>query len=269
MTAAVRAENARRTDRQFQPRPTWTLWRASWRMALRARGVLFAMVASPLTMLAWALIRNVRWTVGTQQLNYLDFVVPGTAAFLAAHLFQDIVTAVAASYRARGILRRLAITPVSRKKVIAAQLAPYVVFGLANAALMLAVGMAVGANILLTPNLLWAIPLAGMAVATGLCFAYAIAGLAPTPQTANAISAAIGLPLFFFTGAAYPLQALPAPLGGILQWAMPYASLIRAIRGIALDGTGIGAYGLVILVGAAWLLLAFAVAVLGYRFDRE
>lgn len=268
MPTDLRTEPTRLTDRPT-PRQTWALIRASWTMALRARGVLFVMVASPLTMVVWALIRNVSFTFGSRSMDYLDFVIPGMAAFLAAHLFQDIVTAVAASYRARGILRRLAVTPVSPRRVIAAQLTPYLVFGLVNTALMLTVGMAVGAHIRLTADLLWVLPLAAAVVATGLCFAYAIAGFAPTPQTANAISSALALPLIFFTGVGYPLQALPAPLGGILQWAMPYAPLIRTIRGIALDGAGIGAYPLETVVGAAWLALAFTLAVLGYRFDRE
>lgn len=104
---------------------------------------------------------------------------------------------------------------------------------------------------------------------TALGFAFAIAGFAPTPQSANGISGAIGLLLGFFTGAAYPLDALPGSLGDIFAWTVPFASLIKAIRGIALDGVGITAYGTEALVGLGWLLVAFTLAAVGYRFDRE
>lgn len=56
---------------------------------------------------------------------------------------------------------------------------------------------------------------------------------------------------------------------GVDPWAMPYAPPIRAICDIALEDAAIGAFGLEILVGAAWLVLAFTTAVVGYRFDRE
>lgn len=245
------------------------LFRASFTMVLRARGVLYVFVYSPAMMLAFALMGDLDWGIGDQRIDFRDFVIPGMAAFLAAHLFQDIVTAVAASYRSRGVLKRLAVTPVSAPLVVAVQMVTYVLFGALNGFLVLLVGRLVGVDIRLTPNLVWAVLLIGMVVLTALGFAFAIAGFLPNPQSANAVSGALGLPLAFLTGATYPIEALPGAMPDIVPWAVPFTAPIAAIRGIALDGAGITAYGTEVLIGTGWLLVAFVLAATAYRFDRE
>lgn len=245
------------------------LFRASLTMVLRARGVLYVFVYSPAMMLTYALMANLDWGIGDQRIDFRDFAIPGMAAFLAAHLFQDIVTAVAAGYRSRGVLKRLAVTPVSAPLVVGVQMVTYVAFGVLNGVLVLLVGKLVGVHIQLTTNLLWAALLIGMVVLTALGFAFAIAGFLPNPQSANAVSGALGLPLGFFSGATYPLTALPGILPQIAPWIVPFAAPVKAIRGIAVDGVGISGYGTETLIGLGWLLIAFALAATGYRFTRE
>lgn len=253
----------------MNPAHVLPLFRASMTMTLRARGVLYVFVYSPALMLLFALMQDLDWGVGDQRIDFIDFVIPGMAAFLAAHLFQDIVTALAASYRARGVLKRLAVTPVSGPLVVAVQMLTYVLFALLNGALMLVVGGLVGVDLTISANLLWAVALIGMVVLTALGFAFAIAGFTPNPQSANGLSGALGLPLGFFTGATYPIEALPWALPDIVPWAIPFAAPIKAIRGIVLDGTGITAYGTEVLIGIGWLLIAFALAARGYRFTDD
>lgn len=90
----------------------------------------------------------------------------------------------------------------------------------------------------------------------------------PNPQSANGLSGALGLPLGFFTGASYPLDALPGPLPDIFIWAIPFAAPIEAIRGIALEGVGITTYVPEVLIGAAWVVMAFGLATRAYRFQE-
>lgn len=245
------------------------LFRASVTMALRARGVLYVFIYTPALMLLFALMQDLDWGIGDDRIDFIDFVFPGMAAFLAAHLFQDIVTAVAASYRSHGVLKRLAVTPVSAPLVVAAQMTTYVLFGFLNGALVLAVGALIGVNMTFTVNLVWAVVLVALVVLTALGLAFAIAGFMPNPQSANAVSGALGLPVGFFSGATYPIEVLPGILPDIVPWAVPFASPIKAIRSMILDGTSITAYGTEVLIGVGWLLLAFALAARGYRFNRE
>lgn len=248
---------------------TLPLFRASGKMMLRSRGVVFAVVAGSLQIAVFGLMRDLEFGFGTESIGFFDFALPGMAVFLAIYQLQDIMVAVASNYRARGILKRLAVTPVSPPLVIAVQIATYVAVGVVAAALVLAVGKLIGGELTMTANLLWLVPLIGMAVLTSLAIAFAVAGLTPNPQTASNVGQTITFLLFAFTGSILPVQALPGALPDIVPYAVPHTSLIEAIRGIALNGADITRYGTHVLVGAAWLAAALVVASLAYRFTDE
>jgi ABC-2 type transport system permease protein len=245
------------------------LLRASIRMMLRSRGVIYAMVANPLQVVALGLLAGgLSYGIGDRRVNFYDFVLPGMAAMTVLSL-QDITVAIAASYRARGILRRLAVTPVSPARLIGAQVASYLALGLVAAALALAIGTIMGAHVVIGASLLWLIPLQAIVVLTALSIAFAIAGLTPNPQTANLVGGSVALPLFVLTGAFVPVAVMPAPLPDIVPYAVPYTALIEAIRGIALSGASVTAYGPQLAVGIAWLVAMFVVAARAYRFIDE
>lgn len=248
---------------------TLPLFRASGRMMLRSRGVVFAVVAGSLQIGVFGLMRDLEFGFGTESIGFFDFALPGMAVFLAIYQLQDIMVAVASNYRARGILKRLAVTPVSPPLVIAVQIATYVVVGVVAAALVLAVGKLIGGDLAMTANLLWLVPLIGMAVLTSLAIAFAVAGLTPNPQTASNVGQTVTFLLFAFTGAILPVDALPGALPDIVPYAVPHTSLIEAIRGIALTGADITRYGTQVLVGAAWLAVTLTVAARAYRFTDE
>jgi ABC-2 type transport system permease protein len=248
---------------------TMPLLRASVRMMLRSRGVIYAMVSSPVIVAAFGLMRDLGFGFADETVDFFDFALPGMATFIAAISLQDTIVAVAASYKARGVLRRLAVTPVRPSTVVLTQIVSYLGIGLVAAVLMLIVGKLLGADLALTVNLLWLLPLLAMAILTALSISFIIAGLTPSPQLANMAAATLVLPLLALSGAVLPVGALPGALPDIVPYAVPYTSLIEAIRGIALTGANVTAYGQQVLVGAGWLALLFAAATRAYRFTRE
>jgi ABC-2 type transport system permease protein len=245
------------------------LFRASWKMMLRSRGVIFAVLAAAVPVVVLGLMRDLGFGFGDQTLNFFDYILPGFAVFLVVYQLQDIMVAVAASYKARGILRRLAVTPVSPQLLVVAQMLSFVVLGVLAAFVILALGKLIGADLVITANLLWLIPLVALVVLTALAIAFIIAGLTPNPQTAANVGATISFLLFGFTGVVLPIEALPGALRDIVPYAVPYTALIRAIRGIVLTGEGITAYGQQVRVGLVWLVVAFTVAGISYRFTDE
>ena len=245
------------------------LVRASVTMMLRSRGVVFAMVAIPVQVVALGLLGGLRFGLGGSRFAFVDFVLPGMAALLPIMSLEDITVAIAASHKARGILRRLAVTPVSPALFVAAQILAYVALGLVASSLALAIGAVVGARIVIGPSLLWLIPLQAIGVLTALSIAFTIAGLTPNPATANLVGSAVVLPLFALTGAFLPVAALPAPLPEVVPYALPYAALIEAFRGIALTGASLTAYMPQVAIGIAWLVAVFALAVRTYRFTDD
>lgn len=245
------------------------MFRASALMMLRSRGVIYAMVSGPVMIAAFGLMGDLGFGFGTHTVDFFDFVLPGMAFFLATIGLQDTMVAIAAGYKARGVLTRLAVTPVSPALVVAAQILAYVVLGVVAAAVAMAVGTLVGGNLAITPNLLWLPPLIALGVLTALSISFTIAGLTPNPPTANIVAGTLVLPLFTLSGAVLPIEALPGPLAQLVPYAIPFASLIEAIRGIALTGASVTTYGQQLLIATGWLAIAFALAIRAYRFDEE
>lgn len=245
-----------------------TLFGASTKMMLRSRGVVLVMVAIPSYVLVYALL-DVDWRFGQQRIDLFDFVLPGLAAFAAAHVLLDTAVAVGATYKARGVLTRLAVTPVSAPLLIAIQMLTYTVLGVATGALMLLAGALAGAHVEITANLLWLVPVLAIVMFTNMGLAFTIAGLMPNPASANQLSSGLGMPLMFLSGAMLPLDVLPGALPDIARVAVPFAAPIEAMRGIVLDGASITQYGPEVLIGAAWAVAMLVAATAAYRFDQE
>jgi ABC-type multidrug transport system permease subunit len=134
---------------------------------------------------------------------------------------------------------------------------------------VLAVGTLIGGHLAITINLLWLVPLVGLAVLTALATAFAVAGLTPNPQSASNVGVTISFLVFAFSGAILPVAALPGPLPHIVPYAVPQAALIEAVRGIALTGARITEFGTQVLIGAGWFAVALVVAACAYRFTEE
>src|SRR5918996_288887 len=246
--------------------PTIPLFRASWKMMLRSRGVIFAIATASLYIAFFGLIEDLDFAIGAETIRFFDFVLPGFAVFLIVYQIQDITVAVAASFRARGILKRLATTPLSPARFIGVQTLTYVGLGVVASGLVLSVGKLVGGNIAITTNLFWLIPLVAVIAITSIAMGYAIAGLTPNPQTATNVGGTVSFLMFGFSGVMFPTEALPGVLPDIVPYAVPHTALIEAIRGIALTGGSIAAYSEQVLVGVGWLTAAFVVATIAYRF---
>jgi ABC-2 type transport system permease protein len=248
---------------------TLPLFRASFKMMLRSRGVIFAIVTASLYIAFFGLIEDLEFGIGDETIRFFDFVLPGFAVFLMVYQIQDITVAVASSFKARGILKRLATTPLSPLRFIAVQALTYVGLGVVASALVLSIGRLVGGTVVLTPNLLWLIPLIGVVALTSIALGYAIAGLTPNPQTATNVGSTISFLMFGFAGVMFPTEALPGILPDVVPFAVPHTALIEVIRGIVLTGDAITGYGPQLLIGVGWLAGAFAVAALGYRFTED
>ncbi|MGH8935251.1 MAG: ABC transporter permease [Acidimicrobiia bacterium] len=249
--------------------PTLPLFRASWKMMLRSRGVIFAIATSSLYIAFFGLIEDLDFGIGAESIRFFDFVLPGFAVFLMVYQIQDITVAVASSFKARGILKRLATTPLSPLRFIVVQAGTYVGLGVVASALVLGIGKLVGGTIALTANLWWLIPLIAVIAVTSIALGYATAGLTPNPQTASNVGGTITFLMFGFSGVFFPIAALPGSLPDVVPFAIPHAALIEVIRGIALSGDAITGYGRQLLIGAGWLAVAFAAAALSYRFTED
>jgi ABC-2 type transport system permease protein len=249
--------------------PAMPLLRASYKMMMRSRGVMFAIATSSVYILFFGLIEDLGFGIGDVTVDFFDFVLPGFAVFLMVYQIQDTMVAVAASFKARGILKRLASTPLSPVRFVAVQAATYVGLGVVASLLVLFLGAMVGGDLTITAHFLWLIPLIALIAMTSIALGFAIAGFTPNPQTAQNVGATVTFLMFGFAGVMFPITALPGALPGIVVYAVPHTALIEAIRGIALFGDPITEYGTQLLIGLGWLAAALLIASLFYRFTEE
>jgi ABC-2 type transport system permease protein len=191
-------------------------------------------------------------------ISVLDAYVPILIAFVLAMLALNILPATLAGYRERGILRRLATTPVGPGRVLAAQL----IICAGTTVVMVVVLLAVA-------RLGYQVPLPrqglGFAVAAllaalalmsiGLCYA----AVATTGRAANALGAITFFPLMFFAGLWLPIAAMPSVLRHISH-ATPLGAGVQALQDSwqghwphALQLVTLAAYVVVFTVAAARL----------------
>ena len=201
-------------------------------------------------------------------IDFFSFVAIGNAAFIGAHFAQDGSVGAASGYRASGVLKRIAVTPLAPSVFIAAQILARLIAALVATVVMLGLAAALGADIEYTAHLAWIAPLVAIAVLTGVSFGFAIAGAMSTPEAANQLNIALFTPVFMLAGIMYPLDGLPDAVRDIALYAIPFAPVVDAVRGVV-DGVPITDYLPQAAAALAWMSAAFGLAVRSYRFVEQ
>lgn len=137
----------------------------------------------------------------------IDLYVTISIAMTLAMLGLQYAPSVLATYREKGILRRLATTPVPPVKLLAAQLAACLVAALGAVVLVLVFGRLVYSVPVPRQPFGFVVALAltaGAVFALGLC----VAAVAPTGKVGNAIGTGLFFPLMFFAGLWVPREAM-------------------------------------------------------------
>ena len=141
-------------------------------------------------------------------LRVIDLYVPIVIAFALAMPALSGLPTYLATYRERGILRRLATTPVQPQRVLLAQL----LMSLGIAIVVTAVIVTVGATAYSTalPRNPIGFLAAFLLVAASLCaIGLVVAAIAPRGRTATAIGAGLFYPMSFFAGLWLPRDQMP------------------------------------------------------------
>ncbi|MGH2761234.1 MAG: ABC transporter permease [Thermoleophilaceae bacterium] len=243
------------------------LFVASMKMFYRSRDTVLFWVVSPLLLFViYALVRDLSFGFDGQAatIDFFSFVAIGNAAFIGAHFAQDGVVGAASGYRASGVLKRVAVTPISPRTFIAAQILTRLVVALAATLVMLGLAVAFGAEVSYTASLVWTLPLVAIAVLTGVSLGFAIAGWAVTPEAANQLNIALFTPVFMLAGIMYPLAGLPEAVHDAVVYMIPFAAVVEVFRGVV-DGIPITELARQVLISVGWLGLAFALAGRSYR----
>jgi ABC-2 type transport system permease protein len=133
-----------------------------------------------------------------------------------------------ASYRERGVLRRLQATPVRPTALLVAQLVVSGLATLVSVVLVVAVGMAafglaVPRNL---PGFLLAVGLGGASL---LAIGLLVAALAPSAKAATGIGMLLFFPNMFLAGIYFPREAFPQALQNVGDLT-PLGAAVQAVR---------------------------------------
>jgi ABC-2 type transport system permease protein len=244
---------------------------ASAKMFYRSMDTIWFAAVSPFLLLAiLALVKRLHFAFAhhSGSVSFFTFTAVGFAAFIAAHFNQDGIVGTASGYRAQGVLKRIAATPISPLVFIAAQVLTRLAVALIQTVAFLAAAIALGASIHYTPDLAWVLPLAAIALLTGTGFGFAIAGIATNPEVANQLNITLFTPVFLLAGVQYPLQGLPGVLPRLAEYLVPFAAPVQAFRE-AVAGHLAGDFPRLVLISLGWLAVAFVLAVRGYRLSER
>jgi ABC-2 type transport system permease protein len=162
------------------------------------------------------------------QVTILDAYVPTLIAFVLAMLALNVLPATLAGYREKGILRRLATTPIGPSRMLAAQLV--VSAGMTAVTLILLLGVARIAYHVSLPRQAAGFAVAALlAMAAVLAIGLLIAAVAPSGRVANGIGAIIFFPLMFCAGLWLPIASMP-PVLRHLSHATPLGAAVQALQ---------------------------------------
>ncbi|MBI2863515.1 MAG: ABC transporter permease [Chloroflexi bacterium] len=203
-------------------------------------------------------------TVSTQtrRLRDIDFLLPGILGMglMWLGIFNSIPLV---RQRQTLILKRYGATPLSRAKLVSAQVVSRLLVSIVQAAIIVAVGRAIF-NVQNVGS--WY--LLGLLVILGtlafVALGYVIAAVARTEEAANGMSQLLNFPLMFLSGVFFPAELMPKYLEPVIR-ILPLTYLNDSLRQVMLNGAGIQALVTDMAVLAIW---SIACLLLSIRFFR-
>lgn len=200
--------------------------------------------------------------------SYMQFILPGIVGMTI--LFSSVFSTISVVWdREFGFLREMLVAPVSRTTIVAGKLLSGTLLSLFQGASLLVVAPALGLSVSLQGfvAMLFLMFLVSLAITS---FGLFVASYLTSLEGFNVIMNFIVLPMFFLSGALYPIDALPVPLK-LLSFINPLCFGVDAFKHALLDGNGRLASEIPLIVDVAFLVVFSTVfiAAAALSFERR
>ncbi|MDQ2906409.1 MAG: ABC transporter permease [Chloroflexota bacterium] len=203
--------------------------------------------------------------VSVHNLRQIDFILPGMLGMML--MWTNLSTGGAlVEWRERGVLRRLAATPLRSSTLISTQMLARLILSLLQAAVLILVGryvfqvQVVGSWLLL-----------GLAVVLGtltmLGVGLGIGSIAKNADSAQAITFLVSFPMMFLSGSYFSTSSAPTFLKPLIS-VLPLTYLNDALRQVMNNGASLSTIQTDLLVLAAWIVAGFLLASRTFRWAR-
>lgn len=165
----------------------------------------------------------------------IDLSVPGYIGMIIGTIGMIALPISLANYREQGILRRFRATPLPSGTVLWSQVIVSVIMTALGALLLVVAGT--GIYDLRIPEASLAVVLATILAALSfLSLGFVLAGLLPTPRSAQAVGMALFYPMLFLSGAAMPRQFMPESVQTVAEF-LPLTHVVKLLEDLWLQGT--------------------------------
>lgn len=251
--------------RLVDPRAVYALWLRDVKRFLRSPSRIVGSIAMPLLFLVFlgfgfggAAIPGLPAGV-----DYLQYLVPGMVGFTM--LFGASFAGLSIlSDREVGFLKEILVAPVSRTSIVLGRIAGGSATALVQALLILLLSIPLGFR----PATLLSLPLALvfllLIAVTFVGFGVALASQFSDSEGFGLVVQFVIFPLFFLSGAIYPVASLPGPVQ-LLAYANPLTYGVDGLRAVLI---GTSAFPLAVDLGALVVSSAVMVAAGTYLFER-
>jgi len=210
----------------------YALWRRDMVKFLRDRRSLITSMVRPfLWLLAFGFGLRASVRLPGAGGDFVSFLVPGMAAMTV--LFSSMFAAISIVWeREFGFLKELLVAPIPRGAIVAAKLAAGSATAMVEAALMLALSPLIGARFHVL-GALAALPLLAIFGMGMNALGIIVAARMKSFEGFGSIVNFVIQPIFFLSGALYPIDGLPHALR-VVVLINPMSYVVDAVRGLCL-----------------------------------
>lgn len=192
----------------------------------------------------------------------VDLSMPGYMGMIIGTIGMLGLPITLANYREQGILRRFQATPLRPATVLWAQVAVNVLMTALGTTLLLVAGRLLFD---LRPPVvtLAMVPAIALSAFSFFAVGFMMAGVMPTPRSAQAVGMALFYPMLFLSGAAMPRQIMPETVQRVAEF-LPLTHVVKLLEELWFAGD----WNLVSLgVVSAMLVLGLVVTRLTFRWE--
>lgn len=203
--------------------------------------------------------------ISAHNLTMFDFLLPGVLAMVLMQNGLMGVTAVLTAYRERLLLKRVLATPFSPGVFLAGLVARFTITNLLQGAIIVLVGVLVfRAQVIGSYWNMFVLSVIGSVAF--LAVGFAVSTVSQTPDGANTLGSAVVFPMMFLSGTFWPREMVPDALQPLIDL-LPLTPLVEALRGVATQGHGLGAYWSGMAYLAGWGVVAMVFAIRRFRWE--
>lgn len=203
--------------------------------------------------------------VSTRDLSFIDFFLPGILAMSIMNSGVIGLSTAFTSFREKGILRRIRVTPFALWKFILARIVASMLVILATSGILIGMSVLVW-GFRLRGNWLLSLLVIIIGSLTFLAIGYAISSFARNTETAASYANLITFPMLFLSGVFFPVSSLPDWIEPVLN-VLPLKYLVDALRQPMMYGNGLPDVWRDLLVLLAVFAACMAFAIRFFRWD--